>query len=82
MILTDIYIPAVDGNYDFMLDENVPVVQIMEEICEMIAKKVKENKPGSISDFVLYARDFNTMLDLNRSLFENGIRDGCSLILV
>ena len=27
MILADIYIPAVDANYDFMLDENVPAVQ-------------------------------------------------------
>ncbi len=82
MILTDIYIPAVDGNYDFLLDENVPVMQIMEEICEMIAKKVKANKPCEISDFVLYSRDLHTMLDLNRSLFANGIHDGSSLILV
>lgn len=46
MILTDIYIPAVDANYDFMLDENVPAVQVMEEISEMISKKVKEKSRG------------------------------------
>lgn len=82
MILTDIYIPAVDDHYDFMLDENVPVMQIMEEISEMIAKKVKEKKPGRISDFVLYSRYSDTMLDQNRSLFVNGVHDGSRLILV
>ena len=40
MILTDVYIPAVNENYDFMLDENVPALQVMEEISEMISKKV------------------------------------------
>lgn len=82
MILTDIYIPAVDDNYDFMLDENVPVIQIMEEISEMIAKKVKEKKPGQISEFVLYSRDSDTILDLNLSLYANGIHDGSRLIFV
>lgn len=82
MILTDIYIPAVDGNYDFMLDENVPVVQVMEEISEMISKKVKEKRPGQISDFVLYSRDSDTILDQNLSLFANGVHDGSRLIFV
>ena len=82
MILTDIYIPAVDDHYDFMLDENVPAIQIMEEISEMIAKKVKEKNPGRILDFVLYSRDSDTMLDQNRSLFANGVHDGSRLILV
>lgn len=82
MILTDIYIPAVDDNYDFMLDENVPVIQIMEEIGEMIAKKVKEKKPDQISDFVLYSRDSDTILDQDISLHANGIHDGSRLILV
>ena len=68
MILTEIYIPAVDSNYDFMLDENVPVTQVMEEISEMIAKKVKEKKPERIEDFVLYSVDTNALLDPAKSL--------------
>ena len=82
MILTDIYIPAVDANYDFMLDENVPAVQVMEEISEMISKKVKEKKPGQIADFVLYSMDTGTLLDQNLSLYANGIHDGSRLIFV
>lgn len=82
MILVDVYIPAVDANYDFMLDENVPVVQVMEEISEMISKKVKEKKPGQITDFILYSMDTGTLLDYNLSLHGNGIRDGSRLIFV
>ena len=44
MILTDIYIPAIDGNYDFMLDENAQLTQLIAEISEMISKKVNEAK--------------------------------------
>ena len=82
MILTDVYIPAVDENYDFMLDENVPALQVMEEISEMISKKVKEKKPAKITDFVLYAMDTGTLLDHNLSLHANGIHDGSRMIFV
>lgn len=82
MILADIYIPAVDGNYDFMLDENVPAVQIMEEVIEMISKKVREQKPGQMADFVLYCPDTGTLLDQGMSLHDHGIHDGSRLILV
>ena len=82
MILAEIYIPAVDGNYDFMLDENVPVTQVMEEISEMIAKKVKEKKPERIEDFVLYSVDTNALLDPAKSLYQNGILDGSKMIFV
>ena len=82
MILADIYIPAIDGNYDFMLDENVPAVQVMEEISEMISKKVKEKKPGQIADFVLYSMDTGTLLDHNLSLYANSVHDGSRLIFV
>lgn len=82
MILTDIYIPAIDSNYDFMLDENVKLTQMIAEISEMISKKVNEAKLERIGEFVLYSMDTGSMLDLRLSLYENGIRDGSRLLLV
>ena len=38
MILVDVYVPAMDDNYDFMVDENVAVGQIVTEIGGMISK--------------------------------------------
>ncbi len=82
MILTDIYILAIDGNYDFMLDENAQLTQLIAEISEMISKKVNEAKLEQIGEFVLYSMDTGSMLDLRISLYENGIRDGSRLLLV
>jgi len=82
MILTDVYIPAVDSNFDFLLDENVPAIQVMEEISEMISKNVKEAKPARIADFVLYSMDSDTLLDPDASLYANGVRDGSRLVFV
>lgn len=82
MILTDIYIPAIDGNYDFMLDENAQLTQLIAEISEMISKKVNEAKLEQIGEFVVYSMDTGSMLDLRISLYENGIRDGSRLLLV
>ncbi len=82
MILTDIYIPAIDGTYDFMLDENAQLTQLIAEISEMISKKVNEAKLEQIGEFVLYSMDTGSMLDLRISLYENGIRDGSRLLLV
>ena len=76
MILTEIYIPAVDSEYDFMLDENVPAAQIMEEITSVILKKVNETGKGDLGEFLLYSRDEEKCLDLKKSLHRNGIRDG------
>ena len=82
MILTDIYIPAIDGNYDFMLDENAQLTQLIAEISEMISKKVNEAKLEQMAEFMLYSMDTGSMLDLRISLYENGIRDGSRLLLV
>ncbi len=82
MILTEIYIPAVDSEYDFMLDENVPAAQIMEEITSVILKKVNETGKGDLGEFLLYSRDEEKCLDLKKSLHRNGIRDGSRLLFV
>ena len=82
MILTDIYIPAVDETYDFMLDENVPVIQIMEEVSEMIAEMAMEKKPKQITDFIMYSMDTQRILEQSLSLYANGIHDGSRLIFV
>ena len=39
MILVDIYVPSIGNTYDFQLDEEVPVGNVIEEISEMIGQK-------------------------------------------
>ena len=82
MILVDVYIPSIDDSYDFMLDENVPIEQIIVEISEMILKKVKGKSPENRDDFMMCFMDQNKILDRNQSLYEAGVRDGNRLMMV
>ena len=82
MILVDICIPAIDSSFDFMLEENVPVSQVIMEISEMLAKKMGEKRPPNIENFMLCSMDTQKILEKEKTLYGNGIEDGSSLILV
>ncbi len=82
MILVDVYVPAMDDNYDFMVDENVAVGQIVTEIGGMISKKVKETLLEQDADFQLYSMNTRTLLNSGQSLYMNNVTDGCRLLLV
>ena len=82
MILVDIYVPAVDETYDFMLDENADLSAVLLEVTGMVAKKTRSVPPANIGEFILFFADRATPLPLNRTLYENGVRDGDRLILV
>lgn len=82
MILVDIYIPAVDETYDFMLDENVETEKIIDEITEMISKKMKSASTENISEFLLYSMASERMLERRKTLYQNGVQDGTKLMLV
>lgn len=82
MILVDVYIPSVDDSYDFMLDENVPMEQIITEISEMVSKKVQGRSIGDSAGFMMCSMGNREVLDKNQTLYLNGIRDGDRLMLV
>lgn len=82
MILVDVYIPAVDDNYDFMLDENALVEKVILEITEMIAKKMKSGKIKNLEEFFLYSMDEKSALDKSKTLHVCGVKDGSRLMLV
>ena len=82
MILVDIYSPAVDETYDFMLDENASLNAVMLEITEMIAKKTGSDIPPDTEAFILYHAGKAMPVQADRTLFENGVRDGDRLVLV
>lgn len=82
MILVDVYIPSVDDNFDFMLDEDTEIRKIIMEINEMISKKMKSHRIENVNDFLLYSMEQEQMLDKEQTLYESGIRDGSRLMLV
>ena len=82
MIMVDIYMPAIDESFDFMLDENADLDVVILAVSEMIARKTRsEIKPGD-DGFVLYYVDRKVPLAADRTLYESGVRDGDRLIMV
>ncbi|MGN0290475.1 MAG: EsaB/YukD family protein [Lachnospiraceae bacterium] len=81
MILVDVYIPAIDENYDFMLDENAAIEQVTAEISGMIAKKMGETGTEN-QGFTLCSLDDKKRLKGNKTLHTSGITDGSRLLLL
>lgn len=81
MILVDVYVPSVDDKYDFMLDDNTLIKEVISELSEIIAKKMKSEIPKS-EDFLLYDVNSGQKLDSSQTLFECGINNGRKLMLI
>lgn len=82
MILVDIYIPALDKTYDFHVDENVPVGNLIMEIAEMIGNETKSGNRLSVDKFLLCSMDQERIFRKKSSLRSYGIRNGSRLMLV
>ena len=82
MILVELFVPAMDESFDFMLDENALVEQAIGEIDEMLSKKMKQTATDSNSQFMLCLLDQKKILSRFNTLAEAGIRDGSKIMLL
>ncbi len=82
MVLVDVYVPSVDREYNFSLNENVSISTIIEEIVEMIGQKEQTKLAGNMRDICLISREKECILPDSSSLSECGIMTGALLILV
>lgn len=82
MILVDIYIPSLDKNYDFQVDENASVGNLTMEISEMIGNETKSGKISETENFMLCSLDQNKILKKYNTLKDCGMKNGSRLMLV
>lgn len=82
MILVDIKVPSVDCTYDFQLDEDSTIYNIVGEVSELISQKEHCNVVGSSENLMLCLLGSNRVLSVNSTLRESGVKTGDSLILV
>lgn len=82
MILVEVYVPAMDEKFDFELDENAPIYQIIGELCEMLSKRTKSPVINDIKEFMLCSIDRQEILMGENTLFQSHIGDGSRLLLV
>lgn len=82
MILADIYVPSVNESFEFMLDENAKICDLIEEIVMILQIKTEGESHPEASGFVLCCSDNEELLYEGYTLREYGIRDGAGLLLV
>lgn len=82
MVLVDIYVPSINDDFDFLLDENIPVCQLIVEITGMLSKKLQSSAVQDDSGFQLYSMNAEKILDTEKTLCTNNVTDGCRLVLV
>lgn len=82
MILVEIYVAVLDQSYDFMLDENEKISQILAEIEEMLIKKMKSQNDKQTTSFMLCSMDRKEILSEDSTLFHCKIKNGSRLLLV
>ena len=82
MIIVDINVVIFDKFYDFELNEDAKVREVIEEIVHMIEQKEKTGFTGNISDLILFDKKNKKVLNLYYSLAEQSIVSGGSLCLI
>lgn len=82
MILVDVFVPSLNNNYEFQLDENVRIELVIEEITEMICQKEHCSITGNKNELFLCRCQGESVLSRNSTLAQNQITDGGRLILV
>jgi len=82
LINVDVYVPAMDRNYNFNLDEEASIKFLIDEISELICKKEHSSVDGSKEMFVMGSADKKINFNSNHSLKDYSVKNGDSLILV
>ncbi|MBE5961760.1 MAG: hypothetical protein E7256_10335 [Lachnospiraceae bacterium] len=82
MILVDIGVPSLGQNYNFSLDENAIISNLLEEISEMIVQKEKCEGALEGKKFMLCSMEREEILRENRTLRSYEIENGSRLLFV
>lgn len=82
MILVDIEVPANGQKYDFRLDENTFIAEIIDEIGTMMMPSLEKCAQEKIKGMLLCDYNRNRILPLNSTLKQCGIGNGDCLVLL
>ena len=81
MILVDIQVPMLDRVYDFELDEELKAGDLLEDILMLIIRE-EECSQSKRAGMALYAVRQERILNQEKTLQYQGVRDGDRLILI
>lgn len=81
MIIVNVEIPIMGQDYDFQIDENVPIFEVQEELAEMICRRQQCKLDGFESRLLLWDKKRGLMLRREESAFDNGLETGSELLM-
>ncbi|MDU6631097.1 EsaB/YukD family protein [Lachnoanaerobaculum gingivalis] len=82
MIIVDVNVFILDKFYDFELNEDAKVKEVIEEIVHMVEQKEKTAFTGDIKDMILVDNFRKDILNPDYTLAQQGIDSGWNLSLV
>ncbi|MBE5858646.1 MAG: glutamyl-tRNA amidotransferase [Butyrivibrio sp.] len=82
MVLVDLYVPALDKDYNFSLNENIRIGSLIAEITEMIEQKERTAFVGNVGALSLFDREKQLKLPKENTLKECYEKNGTKLILI
>lgn len=82
MILVDIEVPSNGQKYDFRLDEDAYIADLIDEIGTMMISSLDENNSEKIKDMLLCDYEHQRILPLDSTLKHCGIKSGARLVLI
>ena len=80
-VLNSVFVPVMGRTYDMF----IPLQSPMTEVLDLIKKAVTELSDGRFTadrDTVLCHREDGTIININLSVYELEIRNGCKLMLI
>ncbi|MBQ9346364.1 MAG: hypothetical protein IJT94_17445 [Oscillibacter sp.] len=82
MIIVNVKVPALEKEYNFSLDEDAPVGELIEETAELIVQKEGVQFIGNLDEMALCSREGCFQCSKRGTLRDYGICGGEELILV
>lgn len=83
MILVDVFVPALNEQFDFKLDEYAFIADVVEQIGDILTEgSGEQDAESSKRDLLLCDDGRKCMLPLNQTLKQNGVGNGSRLVLI
>ena len=80
-VLVEIRVPAADAKFDAFIPQTSKGSEVLE-IVKGIFTSMFEGKYKQVSDSVLCVYDTGKLLDINRTMYEQSIKNGTKLVLI
>lgn len=82
MIMVEIYFAEMNRSYDFRLEENVSVSQVVEDVVGKIAQMERVPVGKDPGLFILCSKENRRIFDRAATLVQNGVQSGDKIMLI